>query len=262
MFDAVESAIYEIDKMVRKLATSLNVTNIIVTSDHGFIYNREHLESIDKLETKDFDKSKMLESNKRFILSEQDISIKNTHKFSMDSIVNSDKNMYVYVPWGDLRFKSQGGGVNFAHGGASLQEIVLPVLVYKHIKSDSILDKKGIEHGKVEITVLDFHKKITSNSFKIRILQTAKVTDKREPLRCKIALWGSDGKIVSDEKLVIADSTSDEPEERIQEVVLTIGSNIKNGIYNLKAIYEDTSIINMEIFEIPVEVDILITDDF
>jgi len=262
VFDAVESAIYEIDKMVRKLATSLNVTNIIVTSDHGFIYNREHLESIDKLETKDFDKSKMLESNKRFILSEQDISIKNTHKFSMDSIVNSDKNMYVYVPWGDLRFKSQGGGVNFAHGGASLQEIVLPVLVYKHIKSDSILDKKGIEHGKVEITVLDSHKKITSNSFKIRILQTAKVTDKREPLRCKIALWGSDGKIVSDERMVIADSTSDEPEERIQEVVLTIGSNIKNGIYNLKAIYEDTSIINMEIFEIPVEVDILITDDF
>ncbi|MEA3295221.1 MAG: BREX-1 system phosphatase PglZ type A, partial [Euryarchaeota archaeon] len=158
--------------------------------------------------------------------------------------------------------KSQGGGVNFAHGGASLQEIVLPVLVYKHIKSDTILDKKGIEHGKVEITVLDSHKKITSNSFKIRILQTAKVTDKREPLRCKIALYDSDGKIISDERMVIADSTSDEPEERIQEVVLTIGSNIKNGIYNLKAIYEDTSIINMEIFEIPVEVDILITDDF
>ncbi len=262
VFDAVESAIYEIDKMVRKLATSLNVTKIIVTSDHGFIYNREHLESIDKLEKLDFDKNKIIESNKRFILSEQDISIKNTHKFSMDSIVDSDKKMYVYVPLGDLRFKSQGGGVNFAHGGASLQEIVLPVLIYNHIKSDSVLDQKGIEHGKVDITVLDSHKKITSNSFKIRILQTGKVTDKREPLRCKIALYDSDDNMVSDEKLVIADSTSDEPEERIQEVVLTLSSGIKNGIYNLKATDEDTKEFDRGIFDIPVEVDILISDDF
>ena len=262
VFDAVESAISEIDKMVRKLALALNVTKIIVTSDHGFIYNREPLESIDKLETKDFDKSKIIDSNKRFILSEQNLSIMNTHKFSMDSIVDSDKKMYAYVPLADLRFKSQGGGVNFVHGGASLQEIVLPVLVYNHIKSDSILDKKGIEHGKVEITVLESNKKITSSSFKIRILQTAKVTDKREPLRYKIALYDANSNMISDEKLVIADSTSDEPEERIQEVVLTIGSGIKNGFYNLKAIDENTKELNRDIFEIPVEVDLLITDDF
>lgn len=262
VFDAVESAIYEIDKMIRKLATSLNVTNIIVTSDHGFIYNREPLEDIDKIETNDFYKDKIIELNKRFILSEQDLSIKNTHKFTMDSIVDSDKNMYVYVPLGDLRFKSQGGGVNFAHGGASLQEIALPVLIYNHIKSDLVLDKRGIEHGKVEITVLESHKKITANSFKIRILQTAKVTAKREPLRYKIALYDGDGNMVSDEKLVIADSTSDEPEERIQKVILTLGSDIKNGICNLKATDEDTKNIDRKIFEIPVEVDILITDDF
>ena len=262
VFDAVQSTIEDIDKMINRLGRSLNITKIIVTSDHGFIYNREPLEDIDKIETNDFDKDKIIESNKRFIMSEQDISIKNTHKFSMDSIVDSDKNMYVYVPLGDLRFKSQGGGVNFAHGGASLQEIVLPVLIYNHIKSDSVLDKRGIEHGKVEITVLESHKKITANTFKIRILQTAKVTAKREPLRYKIALYDGDGNMVSDEKLVIADSTSNEPEDRIQKVILTLGSDIKNGICNLKATDEDTKNIDREIFEIPVEVDILITDDF
>ncbi len=262
VFDAVQSTVKDIDKMIKRLGMSLNVTNIIITSDHGFIYNREHLESIDKLETKDFDKDKIIESNKRFILSEEDILIKNTHKFSMDSIVDSENKIYAYVPLGDLRFKSQGGGVNFAHGGASLQEIVLPVLVYSHIRQISDLDRKGIEHGKVDIAVLDSHKKITSNSFKIRILQTGKVTDKREPLRCIIALYDSDDNIVSDEKLVIADSTLDEPEERIQGVVLTLGGGIKNGIYNLKATDEDTKEFDRGIFDIPVEVDILISDDF
>ncbi|MCD4844606.1 MAG: PglZ domain-containing protein [Methanosarcinales archaeon] len=37
--------------------TNLNITNIIVTSDHGFIYKREHLESVHKRETQDFNKS-------------------------------------------------------------------------------------------------------------------------------------------------------------------------------------------------------------
>jgi hypothetical protein len=170
--------------------------------------------------------------------------------------------MHLYIPLADLRFKSPGGGVNYVHGGASLQEIVIPVLIYNHNRYDSDLDRKGIEHGKVEITVLDFHKKITSSPFKIRLLQTGKVTDKREPLNCKISLRDSDGRKVSDEKLVIFNSTSDEPEERIQDVVLTLSSNIKNKTYNLKVIDEDTNALQREKIDIPIEVDILITDDF
>jgi uncharacterized protein (TIGR02687 family) len=262
VFDAVESTIHDIDKMVNSLGRSLNVTKVIITSDHGFIYKREHLENVDKLEMQDFDRNRIIDSNKRFILSEQDLTIKNTHKFSMASTIYSEKKMHLYIPLADLRFKSPGGGVNYVHGGASLQEIVIPVLIYNHNRYDSDLDRKGIEHGKVEITVLDSHKKITSSPFKIRLLQTGKVTDKREPLSCKISLRDSDGRKVSDEKRVIFDSTSDEPEERIQGVVLTLSSNIKNKTYNLKAIDEDTKSLQREKIDIPIEVDILITDDF
>ena len=262
VFDAVEYTLEDINKMVNRLGRSLNVTKVIVTSDHGFIYKREHLENRDKRETQDFDKSKIIESNKRFILSEQDISLKNTHKFSMAQIMDSDKQMNLYTPLADLRFKSQGGGVNYVHGGASLQEIVIPVLVYNHNKYESDLDRKGIEHGKVEVTVLDSHKKITSSTFKVKLLQTGKVTDKREPLNFKLALYDTDGQKVSDEKLVIADSTSDEPEERIQEVILTISNDIKNKTYNLIGIDDNPKALLKEIFEIPVVVDILITDDF
>lgn len=38
--------------------------------------------------------------------------------------------------------------------------------------------------------------------------------------------------------------------------------DIKNKTYNLKAIDEDTNALQRELFETPVEVDILITDDF
>lgn len=139
---------------------------------------------------------------------------------------------------------------------------MIPVLVYNHIRSNEDLDRKGIEHGKVEITVLESHKKINSRTFKVRLLQTGKVTDKREPLSCKIALYDFDGHKVSDEKLVIADSTSDEPEEKIQEVILTLSSDIENKTYNLIGKDDDPKSLQQEIFEIPMIVDILITDDF
>jgi uncharacterized protein (TIGR02687 family) len=262
VFNAVESTIQDINKMVKYLGRSLNVSKIIVTSDHGFIYKREHLENVDKLETQDFDKSKIIEAKKRFIISEQDMTLRNIHKFNMAPTMDSGNQMYIYVPLADLRYKSQGGGVNYVHGGASLQEIVIPVLVYSQNKYETDLDRKGIEHGKVEVTVLDSHKKITSSTFKVKILQTGKVTDKREPLSCKIALYDNDGRKVSDEKLFIADSKSDEPEERIQEVKLTLSSDIENKTYNLIGIDDDPKALQSEIFEIPMVVDILITDDF
>jgi len=124
------------------------------------------------------------------------------------------------------------------------------------------LTKKGIEHGKVEVTVLDSHKKITSSTFKVKLLQTGKVTDKREPLSFKLALYDTDGQKVSDEKLVIADSTSDKPEERVQGVILTLSSDIEKKTYNLIGIDDDPKALQQEIFEIPMIVDILITDDF
>jgi len=262
VFNAVESTIQDINKMIKHLGRSLNISKIIVTSDHGFIYKREHLENVDKLETSDFDKSKIIEAKKRFIISEQDMTLQNIHKFNLTPTMDSDKQMHIYVPLADLRFKSQGGGVNYVHGGASLQEIVIPVLVYSQNKYESDLDRKGIEHGKVEVTVLDSHKKITSSTFKVKLLQTGKVTDKREPMTFKLALYDTDGQKVSDEKLVIADSTSDEPAERVQDVILTLSSDIKNKTYNLIGIDDNPKALLKEIFEIPVMVDILITDDF
>lgn len=261
VFDAAELAISDINTMVKSLVSSRNVSNIIITADHGFIYSRDYLESADIVETTCFDKDKALITNKRFIISSEELDLINTQRFSLDLPSAYPEKLYIYTPYADLRFKLQGGGRNFVHGGPSLQEIVIPVLLYKHNKYESDLDRKGIQHGKVGIDLFNL-KKITSNPFKFRLLQTENVTEKREPLRCKIALYDNSGTKVSDDKTIIADKTSDEPNERIIEVMLTISPNIKNGIYILKAVDEDTKALRRDVLETTVEVDILISDDF
>ncbi len=170
--------------------------------------------------------------------------------------------LFAYVPKTDLRFKLQGGGLNFVHGGASPQEIVIPVLTYNHRRNEKTLEKKGIKYGKVNVSVINDRKKITSSKFKVKIFQTEKVTDKLKPRTFRASLWDIDGeqeKMVSDEKTVIANSESDEPEERQYTVMLTLGNSLENKTYYLRLIDEDTNEIK-DIARIPFELNLLIGD--
>ncbi|WP_214044215.1 BREX-1 system phosphatase PglZ type A [Methanomethylovorans sp.] len=264
VFDAAEDTISDIKKVIEKLTNFQILNNILVTSDHGFIYQRDELKNVDKVETGSFDKQKTIASSKRFILSEQDVDLMNVHKFSMDYVIRSGQTIFAYVPQADLRFKMQGSNKNFVHGGASPQEIVIPVLKYSYNKTAD-LERKGIKYGKVGLTVTNASRKITSSPFSVNILQTEKVTDKLQPRWFKVALWNMEGNEfkVSDEKLVIAESSSDDPAERQYKVTLTLTADVENKFYYIRLLDEDTTEINKDIIDpIPFEVDLLIVDDF
>ncbi|MDX8551721.1 BREX-1 system phosphatase PglZ type A [Methanospirillum sp. J.3.6.1-F.2.7.3] len=261
VFKAADETIQEIEDMVNRLVNSLNISNIIITADHGFLYTRDALEDIDVIDVSGFDKDRFISQNKRFIISNEKTDLLNTHRFLMDYVSDVQKPLYLYTPYADLRFKMAGGGRNFVHGGLSFQEIAIPVLLYNH-KTLTDLDKKGIEYGKVGITLIGQTRKITNNPFKITIFQTENVTEKRGLLKCRIALYDNSGTRVSDEKVILADKTADDPKQRTMVITLTMDSKIKNGIYTLKAIDEDVKATFRDVLEIPVEVDILITDDF
>ncbi|AKB74617.1 putative cytoplasmic protein [Methanosarcina lacustris Z-7289] len=267
VFDAVEETVFEIKKMVKHLSDTISIANIIVTADHGFLYRRDDMENVDKVETSSFDKTRIIDTTKRFILSDQELAPDNTldniHSFDMRHILGKEHSpIFAYVPKTDLRFKLQGGGLNFVHGGASPQEIVIPVLTYNHRRNEKTLEKKGIKYGKVNVSVINDRKKITSSKFKVNILQTEKVTDKLKPRTFRASLWYIDGeqeKMVSDEKTVIANSESDKPEERQYTAMLTLGNGLENKTYYLRLIDEDTNEIK-DIAQIPFEVDLLIGD--
>jgi hypothetical protein len=97
------------------------------------------------------------------------------------------------------------------------------------------------------------------------LYQTEKVTDKLQPLTCKVALWDLDSdppKRVSDEKTVIADKTSDKPDERQIKISLNLGINIKNKKYYLRILDEDPKAIKKEIDKKSFDVDLAISRDF
>ena len=265
VFNAVNETVEDIVKIIKRLGHELSFAKVVVTTDHGFIYKRDPLDSVDKLEIEGLKKNDRIKANKRFIISSKGVTLDNAHRFDISHLSENGKKLYAYVPKTNLRFKLKGGGINFVHGGASPQETVIPVLRYSHIRQDIDLDRKGIKYGKVGLAILNPERRISSTPFAVRLFQTDPVTDKMDPIECTIALWDldDDGSKISDEKRIIANSASDSPAERQQKVTLTISKNIKNKVYYLRIVDEDPKAIRKDIIDpVPFEVNIMIIDDF
>lgn len=247
-FNATDKAILEIQRIIRIIKNELGGVNVVVTSDHGFIYQRNKLEESDKLD-KDIDKA--LEVKRRYMLSNKDTDINGTMKFSMDYILGDDSNLYAHIPNSIMRFKTQGSGANFVHGGASLQEVVVPVVQFKNIRKSS---KNSVQVEKVKIQPIVLSNKITNTPFKVRMYQTEKLSLNKKLAKYNVYMVDDKDNIISDIHSIIADKTSDNPNEREFTIILNIPRTIKydrnKDYYLITKDKDEEIIINKTAFKI------------
>ncbi|MCF8332220.1 MAG: BREX-1 system phosphatase PglZ type A [Bacteroidales bacterium] len=212
-FNAVAEAIDEIRKMMRKL-NSWNLYHIHVTADHGFIYNQKKLTDSSRQDFPVADKQ--LKKHARFTVGHV-FNKAEGYVFAMKDVSQFDTNLKVVVPKAINRYKKQGyAGVQFSHGGASLQELLIPVIKFYR--------KKQEVSEKVDFKRLDSQKRITTGNIKINLIQDQPVTNERKPREIIIGLYDEKGKKLSNEELVLFDSASDNPKERTRNVILTLNS--------------------------------------
>lgn len=254
VFIECKTAINEIYETINDLTSAISISNIIVTADHGFIYNRDELNESDKVSINSF--NDVIDSSKRYLVSSESNNLENSFKFKLDYM---DDNIYAYVPKGFLRFKNKGSGLNYVHGGISPQEIVIPVLIYKHNRTDQDLLKKQIKHGYVNLELLNSSRKITTNMPVFNLYQTDRVTDKLKSINCKISLVDENEVKVSDEKTVILNSENEDGNKRVYPLTLTLKSNTQNKKHYLR-IYEvnQDRVLKSE----PFDVDLAMSNDF
>jgi hypothetical protein len=176
-------------------------------SDHGFIYRRRDLESSDKTDRL---KSDLIERKRRFIISDQDVAPEGTLSINLDYIFGSDSDLRALVPRGVNRFTLQGPGQNFVHGGAALQEIVIPVIKFRN---DRRKDSDN-EVNQVEVKLTSITREITNNIFHLEFFQAEKIAEKLIPRRLKLYFADEAGDKISNENIIIADINSSEPNQR------------------------------------------------
>ncbi len=134
VFNAVEKSFADLRLLVKNLINNLSATHIYITSDHGFLHRRSALQECDKIPRA---AGEAVEDNKRFVVTGENEDIKGALSFSMEYLLGQANDLNVIVPRGVNIFKVQGAGANYLHGGASLQEVVVPVIKFKNDRSKS-----------------------------------------------------------------------------------------------------------------------------
>lgn len=200
---ATEAAIEDLVKLVRKL-TSANFSNILITADHGFLWQHKALEESGfALSEPEGD---IVSRNRRFVIGRGLSNNGGMKKFTAAQLgLNGDQD--ILIPNSINRLRVKGSGSRFVHGGASLQEIVLPILrVGKQRKEDV---------GQVSVQIIPpARAQITTGQIQITFYQAEPVTDKQQPRQVHAGIFADDGTLISDEAELEFDFTSENPRER------------------------------------------------
>lgn len=222
VFEAVDDTLRDIVDLVKKLA-SANATNIFVTADHGFLFQDEALEDQFFLSAKpQGDNLKYV--NKRFVLG---TGLKADPAFAAFDAARLGlaSELEVQIPKSIHRLRLAGSGSRFVHGGATLQEIVVPVLaVNKKRKSDTRL---------VNVEVWPESDKITTGQVVIRLFQTEPVSDKVQPRTLRAGLYVGET-LISNLVDLTFDQASAEKRDRYQSARMLLSQ--ESSDYNNRAV--------------------------
>lgn len=218
---AAEDCLAELKLIIRKL-TSANATNIIVTADHGFIYQNKTIQESDYLGAS-ASGEKILYSDRRFIIGEKLHEERSFKKFTSEQL-GLVGDIEVLIPKSINRLKKSGSSSKFVHGGATLQEIVIPVIqIKKKRKSDTTQVDIDIIRGSSSV--------ISSGQLSVTFYQKDAVTDKLSPRVLRAGIYTQDGVLISDMHTLTFDLISDNAREREMKVrfLLSQNSDDSNG---------------------------------
>jgi hypothetical protein len=167
-----------------------------------------------------------------------------------------------YAPLENIRIKKPGGNTNYVHGGLSLQEIAVPVIEFKNMRSSS---KKFVDVKKAEISLLSQSRKISNNIFTLDFYQKDAVGGKVLPAKYDIFMSDTIGSPVSDTQTIIADKTDSDAMNRTFHVRFTLkGGEFKKteSYYLVIAEKGTTNIVAREEFSIDIAFADAFDDDF
>lgn len=215
-FEAVRRAIREVASIVVYVINNLNGHHVVITADHGFFFTESAPGEPDKSTLTDKPPG-TVKTKKRYLIGPNLGTHDSVWHGSTAVTAGADGDMEFWIPKGANRFHFMGGA-RYVHGGAMLQEIVVPVVTVRHIKGKEVGATKT-KH--VTVHVLGTSHKITTSRHRFEMIQMEPVSDRVKPITLKVAVYeGNDP--VTDIEAVTFESSSDKIEERKKSITLVL----------------------------------------
>lgn len=187
VFEAVEDELNYLTELLKKIY-NMNGNNMIITADHGFIYQHNELEE------SDFSLSnhsgEVWKENRRFVIGKDLTNDNVTKKFTGEN-VGLQSGIDILIPKSINRLRIKGAGSRFVHGGSTLQEVVVPVIKISRKREDTTTQ--------VDIDIIKSTDRITTNILAVSFIQNDLVNKQVLPRSLRAFLRAEDGEELSDQ---------------------------------------------------------------
>ncbi|MCB5294487.1 BREX-1 system phosphatase PglZ type A [Arthrobacter sp. SO3] len=213
VFEAAEDTLRELVDLVKRL-TNANATNILITADHGFLFQDTALKDAFYLSTlPQGDDIKV--TNRRYVLG-RGLKEDPAFKTFTSAQLGLDSDLDVQIPKSIHRLRLPGAGSRFVHGGAALQEVVVPVL--------AINKKRKSDVRTVNVKIMPESDKITTGQLVIKLFQVEPVSEKIHPLVLRAGLYVGET-LISNHLALTFDQDSADQRERYQNAHMLLSQD-------------------------------------
>ncbi|MBB6447064.1 BREX-1 system phosphatase PglZ type A [Bacillus benzoevorans] len=167
---AAERAIKELSIAVDRLS-KWQAKRIFITADHGFLYQYPRIENDIKVVSV---KGKIIDSNRRFAVG-HDLLI-DDGAINVPDGFSTLEGVEKVIAKGVNRFIG-GGGLQFVHGGATPQEVIVPLIDYRRtsqaipVEISVAIPKRVITGFRIQVPI--YQEQSISQEFKARTIQAA-----------------------------------------------------------------------------------------
>jgi uncharacterized protein (TIGR02687 family) len=250
------TAILELTDLIGRIINRLNGSQILLTADHGFLFQQKALDKPDKTDLS-MKPNGTIEAKKRYIVGENLPTNDAYWKGKIADTAGGSGETEFMVPKGVQRFHFVGGA-KFVHGGAMLQEICIPVVHIKVLQKDQAAKH---EKQRVGVVVARLPIKLVNNIDKIRFIQTDPVGEGFIARQLEVYIVDSEGQVVSSRETLNFDSSSQVMDERTREARLKlIGSQFDRHVAYTLVLEECETQTRYQ--QYAVTIDLAIQDDF
>lgn len=169
-YAAVERAMNDLSKLV-DLLSRWQAKRIFLTADHGFLYQNSKVENAEKIASVEGEK---FDGNRRFMIGEN-LTI-GAGAISVPENFTTLQGAEKAIAKGINRFVG-GGGLQFVHGGATPQEVIIPLIDYRRTSQATQVDisvampSRVIKNFRIEVPL--YQEQSISTEFKAHTVRFA-----------------------------------------------------------------------------------------
>lgn len=220
--DACRSSINKLRDFIQRIHATYNIHNVILTADHGFLFEDKEFAEKDKHPVKE----DCIEKKTRYYLTRRDDSQEGITKFRLTEVSGmTDQTVFVAVPDGTNRLAAPGG-YQFAHGGASLQELLIPVMFSRL--------KRGENKEKVGVSILEANLRMTSSRLKFTVIQSEAISEDLQGRTVQCAVYVGSEQVTATKDVVLNSSDEENVNNRLTSVELMLNVQTDANLMELR----------------------------